>query len=82
PPTLELALTACACASVTQGGDNGLLTVIDYSRQSRDNRVWVFDMHASQLPFEKWETQVMNVGDELDTSCSNRPNSNQTMIGH
>lgn len=29
-PTLELALTAYACASASQGGDNGLLTVIDY----------------------------------------------------
>ncbi|EOE8064444.1 murein L,D-transpeptidase catalytic domain family protein [Pseudomonas aeruginosa] len=80
-PTLELALTAYACASASQGGDNGLLTVIDYSRPSRDKRLWVFDLKARKLLFEEWVTHGKNSGDDLATSFSNRPNSYQSSIG-
>ena len=80
-PTLELALTAYACASASQGGDKGLLTVIDYSRPSRDKRLWVFDLKARKLLFEEWVTHGKNSGDDLATSFSNRPNSYQSSIG-
>ena len=78
-PTLELALTAYACASASQGGDNGLLTVIDYSRPSRDKRLWVFDLKTRKLLFEEWVTHGKNSGDDLATSFSNRPNSYQSL---
>ncbi|MGC3292903.1 murein L,D-transpeptidase catalytic domain-containing protein, partial [Pseudomonas aeruginosa] len=74
-PTLVVALTAYACASASQGGDNGQLTVIDYSRPSRDKRLWVFDLKSRKLLFEEWVTHGKNSGHDVATSISNRPNS-------
>ncbi|MHA5866783.1 murein L,D-transpeptidase catalytic domain family protein, partial [Pseudomonas aeruginosa] len=54
---------------------------IDYSRPSRDKRLWVFDLKARKLLFEEWVTHGKNSGDDLATSFSNRPNSYQSSIG-
>ncbi|VFT56326.1 Uncharacterised protein [Pseudomonas aeruginosa] len=55
--------------------------MIDYSRPSRDKRLWVFDLKARKLLFEEWVTHGKNSGDDLATSFSNRPNSYQSSIG-
>ncbi|MBH3383451.1 murein L,D-transpeptidase catalytic domain family protein [Pseudomonas juntendi] len=77
--TLALALTAYHCAS--QGGGDNLLTVIDYSRASRDKRLWVFDLRARQLLFEEWVTHGKNSGADLPNAFSNAPNSYQSSVG-
>ncbi|WP_152220987.1 murein L,D-transpeptidase catalytic domain family protein [Pseudomonas sp. SCB32] len=79
--TLRLALNALQCASTQLGGGNQLLTVIDYSKPSRDKRLWVFDLKQRKLLFEEWVAHGKNSGDDLATSFSNRPNSYQSSIG-
>lgn len=76
---LKLALTAYRCAS--EGKVNQLLTVIDYSRPSRQKRLWVFDLATRKLLFEEWVTHGKNSGADVPTSFSNRPNSYQSSLG-
>ncbi|MBO3277300.1 murein L,D-transpeptidase catalytic domain family protein [Pseudomonas schmalbachii] len=78
---LRLALNAYQCASARLGGSDELLTVIDYSKPSRDKRLWVFDLRQRKLLFEEWVTHGKNSGDDLATSFSNRVNSYQSSIG-
>lgn len=79
--TLRLALSALQCASTQLGGQNRLLTVIDYSKPSRDKRLWVFDLKQRKLLFEEWVAHGKKSGDDMATSFSNRPESNQSSIG-
>lgn len=76
---LKLALTAYHCASATD--PNKLLTVIDYSKPSREKRLWVFDLKQKKLLFEEWVAHGKNSGADLATSFSNVPNSYQSSIG-
>ncbi|MFJ4387201.1 murein L,D-transpeptidase catalytic domain family protein [Pseudomonas sp. NPDC089408] len=77
--TLALALTAYDCASHSDG--DKLLTVIDYSKASRDKRLWVFDLRARKLLFEEWVAHGKNSGADVPTAFSNAPNSYQSSIG-
>ncbi|WP_085677339.1 MULTISPECIES: murein L,D-transpeptidase catalytic domain family protein [unclassified Pseudomonas] len=77
--TLALALTAYACASHREAGK--LLTVIDYSKASRDKRLWVFDLRARKLLFEEWVAHGKNSGADVPTTFSNAPNSYQSSLG-
>jgi len=79
--TLRLALSALQCASTQLGGQNRLLTVIDYSKPSRDKRLWVFDLKQRKLLFEEWVAHGKKSGDDMATSFSNLPESNQSSIG-
>lgn len=76
---LKLALTAYHCASQTE--PDKLLTVIDYSKPSREKRLWVFDLKRNTLLFEEWVTHGKNSGADVATSFSNVPNSYQSSIG-
>ncbi|MGH8761228.1 MAG: murein L,D-transpeptidase catalytic domain family protein, partial [Burkholderiales bacterium] len=78
---LQLALTAYRCATSSQGTPDELLTLIDYSKPSRDKRLWVFDLKAKTLLFEEWVAHGKNSGADLATSFSNAPNSYQSSIG-
>lgn len=77
--TLALALTAYTCASHNDPGK--LLTVIDYSKASRDKRLWVFDLNARKLLFEEWVAHGKNSGADVPSTFSNAPNSYQSSIG-
>ncbi|BDM22442.1 murein L,D-transpeptidase catalytic domain family protein [Pseudomonas sp. LRP2-20] len=77
--TLALALTAYACASHSEA--DKLLTVIDYSKASRDKRLWVFDLRARKLLFEEWVAHGKNSGADVPTTFSNAPNSYQSSLG-
>lgn len=76
---LRLALTAYQCAS--RGEPHQLLTVIDYSKPSRDKRLWVFDLKARKLLFEEWVAHGKNSGEDVPTTFSNVPNSYQSSLG-
>lgn len=78
---LKLALNAVQCADASLGEPEKLLTVIDFSRPSREKRLWVFDLQAGKLMFDEWVTHGKNSGADLATSFSNRLNSYQTAIG-
>ncbi|MGL4316257.1 MAG: murein L,D-transpeptidase catalytic domain family protein [Pseudomonas sp.] len=82
PAALSLALTAYNCASRGLSAPKGhLLTLIDYSRPSREKRLWVFDLAARKLLFKEWVAHGKNSGADVPTTFSNRPNSYQSSLG-
>jgi hypothetical protein len=79
---LDLALGAAACA-VKSGAVDGprTLTVIDYSRPSSQERLWVFDLKTHELLYEELVAHGQGTGANLAKSFSNDNESHQTSLG-
>jgi hypothetical protein len=82
PKVLQLALGAAQCA-VRSGAvkDPATLTVIDYSKPSTQNRLWVYDLRARQLLFEELVAHGQGSGANFATTFSNEPDTHRTSIG-
>lgn len=82
PRVFELALGAAKCA-VRSGAvsDPATLTVIDYSKPSTENRLWVFDLRARALLYEELVAHGQGSGAKFATSFSNEPDTHRTSIG-
>ena len=79
---MQLALGAVQCA--TRSGDvraARTLTVIDYSKPSIEERLWVFDLRDGRLLFKELVAHGRNTGDNMATRFSDAPNSRQSSIG-
>jgi L,D-transpeptidase catalytic domain len=82
PDVLQLALGAVNCA--TRLGDieaPRTLTIIDYSRPSVEQRLWVFDMRDGNLLFKELVAHGRNTGENMATQFSDTMNSRQSSIG-
>ena len=79
---LTLAVGAVSCA-VNAGAIEKpkTLTVIDYSRPSTEQRLWVFDTATGQLLFKELVAHGRNTGENLATSFSDALNSRQSSLG-
>jgi hypothetical protein len=79
---LDLALGAATCA-VRSGAVKSprTLTVIDYSRPSSEERLWVFDMKTGELLFEELVAHGQGTGADNATKFSNNDESHQTSLG-
>jgi hypothetical protein len=86
-PTLDRDVLRYALAARDEAVRDGqasrkhLLTVIDYSRPSTEERLWVFDTDASELLFHELVAHGKNTGENLARRFSNRENSLQTSLG-
>lgn len=78
----DLALDAASCA-VESGtaAAPATLTVIDYSRPSTDQRLWVFDLATRQLLYEQLVAHGSGSGDNFATMFSNDLESHQSSLG-
>jgi hypothetical protein len=79
---LGLALGAVSCGVAS--GDLRMprtLTVIDYSRPSIEERLWVFDVSTGRLLFKELVAHGRNTGENMATAFSDRLNSRQSSIG-
>ncbi|WP_313142389.1 murein L,D-transpeptidase catalytic domain family protein [Stenotrophomonas sp.] len=80
---LKLAATALRCA--LQRPELGIkaerLGVIDYSRPSTEQRLWVFDLARQRLLFEEWVAHGRNSGGNRTEHFSNRDGSFMSSIG-
>lgn len=79
---LDLALGAAMCA--IRSGDvkaPRTLTVIDYSRPSSQERLWVFDLITRELLYEELVAHGQGTGEHLATRFSNTNESHQTSLG-
>lgn len=76
---LDLALGAASCA-VRSGAVKSprTLTVIDYSRPSSQERLWVFDMKTGELLYEELVAHGQGTGVDKATKFSNDNESHQT----
>ncbi len=80
---LRLAATAMACAlrRPELGIDPTRLSVIDYSRPSTEQRMWVFDLARQKLLFEEWVAHGRNSGGNQTEHFSNRDGSFMSSLG-
>ncbi len=61
--------------------NNKLLTVIDFSLSSTENRFWVIDIENKKVLFSTIVAHGMNSGQEFAKSFSNKNNSFQSSLG-
>lgn len=81
PAVLALALQARDCA-VARGVVAGTrFAVIDYSRPSTGQRLWVFDLQQPRLLYREYVAHGRNSGENLATQFSNRDGSLQSSLG-
>ena len=82
PQVLDLALRArsCAAASGDIAGDTRL-AVIDYSRPSTEERLWVFDLVGGDLLYREHVAHGQGSGGNMTTAFSNNDGSHQTSMG-
>ncbi|MEY2854365.1 MAG: hypothetical protein RL030_1497 [Pseudomonadota bacterium] len=82
PGMLALAVNAVNCAA--SGGTAGnvrRLAVIDYSKPSSEQRLWVFDLSAAKLLYLERVAHGRGTGDNLPERFSNLPGSYQSSLG-
>ena len=79
---LGLALNAATCA-VRSGAVTApkTLTVIDYSRPSSEERLWVIDLTTRQLLYEELVAHGQGSGGFTATMFSNEPETHRTSLG-
>jgi hypothetical protein len=79
---LALALKAHACAlQKRQVKNDDILTVIDYSRPSTEERLWVFDLNRNKALFNTLVAHGKNSGEKFATRFSDHPGSAQSSLG-
>ena len=82
PGVLKLAITAATCA-IRSGvvADARTLTVIDYSRPSNEERLWVFDLDTHSLLYQELVAHGRGSGELLATTFSNEPGTHASSLG-
>ncbi len=80
---LALALEARACAARSGAApqEAGRLAVIDYTRPSTQQRLWVFDLEREALLYTEHVAHGRGSGENFATAFSNRDESHQTSLG-
>lgn len=78
----ELALAAAHCAVRAGMVDSPTtLTVIDYSRPSTEERLWVFDYASKELLYRELVAHGQGSGDNFARSFSNLAETHQSSLG-
>ena len=79
---LRLALGAVACARDKGTATNDrLLTVIDYSKPSTEQRLWVLDLQSERVLYQELVAHGRGSGENIATKFSNEDGSHQTSLG-
>jgi hypothetical protein len=82
PSVFKLALGAAACA--VRSGDvstPSTLTVIDYSRPSTAERLWVYDLRLHGLLYQELVAHGQGSGDNVPTRFSNQDETHRSSLG-
>ncbi|WP_439882361.1 murein L,D-transpeptidase catalytic domain family protein [Pontibacter sp. MBLB2868] len=58
-----------------------ILTVVDFTKPSRDKRMWIIDLKEQKLLFNTLVAHGRNTGEDKATKFSNKPNSYMSSIG-
>lgn len=78
---LKLALTAYKKACQSGAAKKAVLTVIDYSKPSSEQRLWIFDLKKEKLLFNTHVAHGKNSGSIKANHFSNKINSKETSLG-
>jgi hypothetical protein len=78
----EMALGAVRCATKSGAvSEPATLTVIDYSKPSTEQRLWVYDLRERELIYKELVAHGQGSGANFATSFSNEPDTHRTSIG-
>ncbi|HEY0895518.1 MAG TPA: murein L,D-transpeptidase catalytic domain family protein, partial [Sphingobacteriaceae bacterium] len=58
-----------------------IVSIADFTKKSRDKRLWIVDLAQQKLLFHTYVTHGKNSGGDLPTDFSNVPNSEQSSLG-
>ncbi|MCJ8166220.1 murein L,D-transpeptidase catalytic domain family protein [Pontibacter sp. E15-1] len=61
--------------------DKSILTVIDFTKSSRDKRLWIIDLKSKKLLFNTLVAHGRNTGEDKAVKFSNQPNSYMSSLG-
>lgn len=78
---LKLALVAYQNARAKGAVKNPILTVIDYSLPSRQQRMWIFDVRKEKLLYNTYVAHGKNSGLDVPHHFSNQMSSKETSLG-
>lgn len=81
PSVLKLALNAYSCAVEKGVSDQKILTVIDYSRPSTEQRLWVFDLERQKVLLNSLVAHGQGSGAIMATRFSDQPQTHATSLG-
>lgn len=78
---LKRAVDAFEVAHTKGLAKNHFLTIIDYSKPSKEKRFWVIDMNTGKVKYETHVAHGKNSGYATSNKFSNTPNSKASSIG-
>ncbi|MCO4748156.1 MAG: murein L,D-transpeptidase catalytic domain family protein [Proteobacteria bacterium] len=81
---LSAALTSVRCAHAAgelSSEAPTVVAIIDYSRPSTEERLWVIDLSSHQVLFREHVAHGQGTGGLVATAFSNQPDSHQTSLG-
>jgi hypothetical protein len=81
PDVMELALAAFSEAWARGDTQRRLLTVIDYSMHSSEERMWVIDLETGALLYNTWVAHGQGSGVATAEDLSNTPESHKSNVG-
>ncbi|QMU28385.1 murein L,D-transpeptidase catalytic domain family protein [Adhaeribacter radiodurans] len=58
-----------------------ILSIVDFTKSSRQKRLWVIDLKNHKLLFNTWVAHGKGTGDEFARAFSNEPNSFKSSLG-
>ncbi len=61
--------------------NSNIITVVDFSKSSREKRMWIIDMAAKKLLLNTWVSHGQGSGNDMATAFSNNANSHQSSLG-
>lgn len=60
---------------------SSVLTVVDFTKSSREKRMWIIDLFSKQLLINTWVAHGQGSGEEMATNFSDRNDSHQSSLG-
>ncbi len=60
---------------------DSILAIIDFSKSSKEKRLYIFDLKNQSLKFHSLVSHGRNSGEEFANSFSNQPNSHKSSLG-
>lgn len=81
PAVLKLALNAYNCAVLQGMAKKKLLTIIDYSKPSSQQRMWVFDVAQNKMLFNTLVAHGQGSGDVMAQRFSNNASTHASSLG-
>lgn len=81
PHVLQLATDAYRCAALQGMDKKKLLTIIDYSKPSTEQRLWVVDMANNKMLFNTLVAHGKGSGNVMAQYFSNNPSTHASSLG-